>query len=172
MRAGVQALLATGGIDLVAVSSLYTTRPLGGAGRQPAYLNAAICVESRLSPGQLLRLLKRIERKAGRRPRGLDAARPLDLDVIDMGGRRIGGPRASRPSLGAVGRGPRGWLTLPHPEMHKRLFVLEPLAEIAPHWFHPVYRVPVVRLLERLSRPPGSIRRTLDSQWLSCDKVN
>lgn len=169
LRWGVEALRAEPALTLISVSSLYATAPVGGAGRQPAYMNAVICVHSRLAPGQLLRLLKRIERKAGRRRRGLNAPRPLDLDIIDCGGRRIGWPMRTRSGCPLHRRNPRGWITLPHPLLHHRRFALEPLAEIAPGWHHPVYRISVRRLLRRLPRPPGLIRRVLDSRWLLCD---
>lgn len=163
-------------LKLTAVSSLYVTTPLGCVGRQPVYHNAVIELEARLSSGELLRLLKSIERRAGRRKRAVNAARRLDLDIIDHAGRVVGWPRGvgrfpfreMRP-LTRIARQPRGWLTLPHPEMHRRRFVLEPLAEIAPHWQHPVLKASVSQLLARLPRPPGQIRRTLDSKWFSCD---
>ena len=171
LRWGVASLRAEPALTIVAVSSLYATAPVGGAGRQPTYMNAVISVDSRLAPGQLLRLLKRIERKAGRRPRGLNAPRPLDLDIVDSGGRRLGWPTQAVRTERQTRRSPRAWITLPHPEMHRRLFVLQPLAELAPGWHHSVYRMPIRRLLRRLPISPGQIRRVLDSRWLSCDSL-
>ena len=168
LRWGVASLRAEG-LSVVSTSGLYATAPVGGAGRQPAYMNAVVAVRTDLAPGQLLRLLKRIEQQSGRRRRGLNAPRPLDLDVIDYGGRRLGLPAGDRAGRRAQRRNPRAWITLPHPEMHRRRFVLEPLVEIAPHWHHPVLRMSVRQLLCRLPRPPGLIRRALDSRWLSCD---
>ncbi len=166
-------------LSLIAASSLYSTAPLGCPGRQPRYLNAVLLCDSSLPPAQLLRGLKKSEKLAGRRVRGINAPRPLDLDIIDLGGRVTGWPtrgRSPRPKnrfgikrIGKVHREPRAWLTLPHPALHKRRFVLEPLAEVAPHWHHPVLKVPVSRLLARLPRRPGEIQRTLDSRWLSCE---
>ena len=171
LRWGVASLRAEPALTIVAVSSLYATAPVGGAGRQPTYMNAVISVDSRLAPGQLLRLLKRIERKAGRRPRGVNAPRPLDLDIVDSGGRRLGWPTRALRTDRQTRRNPRAWITLPHPEMHRRLFVLQPLAELAPGWHHSVYRMPIRRLLQRLQGSPEQIRRVLDSRWLSCDIV-
>ncbi len=191
LRQGASLLTILGNLKLEATSPLYETAPSGCPGRQPPYLNGLISYRSSISLTAILRLCKTIERKAGRRKRGINAARPLDLDLIDFGGRCIGS-RAMRPCPRPVppagrtkkrdvtpkttvrtagySRMPRSWLTLPHPEMHRRRFVLEPLADIAPNWHHPIHKRTVRQLLARLPRPPGSIRRALDSQWFSCDK--
>lgn len=190
LRQGASLLTTRGNLDLIDVSPLYQTAPAGDSSRQPHYLNAVLSCRSSLTLIGLLRLCKTIEREAGRRKRGINASRPLDIDLIDFGGRCIGS-RALRPRSdpllearakdrharqrttlrkAAYSRMPRAWLTLPHPEMHRRRFVLEPLADIAPHWRHPVLERTARQLLARLPRPPGSIRRVLDSQWLSCDK--
>lgn len=190
LRHGASLLAARGNLQFVAISSLYETAPAGCPGRQPRYYNALVGYTSNLSLISLLRLCKTIEREAGRRNRGINAARSLDIDVIDVGGRCIGS-RAMRPRSiplpkaerwkrfadaqttlrkAKYSRLPRSWLTLPHPEMHRRRFVLEPLADIAPHWHHPVLKRTARQLLAGLPRPPGTIRRVLDSQWFSCDK--
>ncbi len=166
-------------LSLIAASSLYSTAPMGCPGRQSRYLNAVLLCGCSLPPAQLLRGLKKIEKGAGRRVRGINSPRPLDLDIIDLGGRVTGWPlrgrsprRTKRPGVkrsGVAHREPRAWLTLPHPALHKRRFVLQPLAEVAPHWYHPVLKAPVSRLLARLPKRPGDIQRALDSQWLSCD---
>jgi 2-amino-4-hydroxy-6-hydroxymethyldihydropteridine diphosphokinase len=179
MRHGVSSALRHLQLSLVAASSLYSTAPVGCPGRQPRYLNAVLLCRCKVAPAKLLRGLKRIEREAGRRARGINAPRPLDFDILDLGGRVMGWPRrsmrlvqSSRPGVKRSGRArrePRAWLTLPHPELHRRRFVLQPLAEVAPHWQHPVLKVTVRRLLARLPRRPGEIERTLDSSWLSCE---
>ena len=176
LRHGVSCALAHPQLSLRAASSLYRTLPVGCPGRQPAYLNAILLVECSMPVGTLLRHLKRVERVAGRRTRGLNAPRPLDLDIIDAGGRCIGQPRRrsrnwARGSGKVSGsrRRPRGWLTLPHPEMARRDFVLRPLTEIAPCWRHPVLKVSARQLLARLPRRPGAMLRVLDSRWISCE---
>jgi 2-amino-4-hydroxy-6-hydroxymethyldihydropteridine diphosphokinase len=125
---------------VTSASSLYLTEPAGG-GRQPAYLNAVIAVSGGCAPGSLLRLAKQIERRAGRRPRPPMQARPLDIDILDFGGRRQGWPPLRRE---------RGRLILPHPLLQRRTFVLVPLMEIAPHWRHPVFGRQPKALLARL----------------------
>jgi 2-amino-4-hydroxy-6-hydroxymethyldihydropteridine diphosphokinase len=100
-------------------------------------------LKSDLAPAALLRLVKRLEYKAGRRFARRWSPRPLDIDVLDYGGRQIGWPVRGRE---------RGRLILPHPEMHQRAFVLVPLLEVAPHWRHPVLGVGAERLLHDLNR--------------------
>lgn len=132
--------LETRGLRVVARSSFYRTRPVGLA-RQPAFLNAVIGLEGGIAPGSLLRLAKALERQAGRRdlgPRG--GPRPLDIDVLDFGGRRIGRAGSQRVA---------GRLLLPHPELTSRGFVLVPLAEVAPHWRHPLQGLGARQLLIR-----------------------
>lgn len=153
------AQLPTVGIQPLRVSALYETAPLGG-GRQPRFLNAVIIARASHSPARLLALLKHMELCAGRRSRQRFGARPLDLDIIDFGGRVIGWPPGRRRSL----------LVLPHPEAHRRAFVLVPLLDVLPAWYHPALKISVSRLLRRLARRPGDVRRKLDSGWISCDE--
>ncbi len=112
-----QALQAIGGLPgtrLVAVSSLYSTAPVDSSG--PDYLNAVAAVRTTLQPLALLDALQAIELAAGRERPYRNAPRTLDLDIELWGDERIALPR----------------LSVPHPRMHERAFVLVPLAEIAP----------------------------------------
>lgn len=101
----------------------------------PPFTNAVARVGTSLQPLALLELLHEVETDFGRKRSAPNAPRTLDLDLIDYGGRiEEGRPR------------------LPHPRMEERRFVLEPLAEIAPDWKHPVSGTPIVELLSRLGR--------------------
>lgn len=88
---------------------------------QPAYLNGVVLVETSLGPEDLLRVLQTLEREAGRIRSAPNAPRTLDLDLIAHG-RTV----SHRTPI------------LPHPRAHERLFVMGPLAEIAPQWRHPL----------------------------------
>jgi 2-amino-4-hydroxy-6-hydroxymethyldihydropteridine diphosphokinase len=150
------------GIKIVRCSNFYLTEPLG-KGLQPRYFNAVIMVEPGLAPATLLRLLKRVERRAGRRLGPPMGARPLDIDILDYGGRRLGWPPRRRQ---------RGRVTLPHPELHTRAFVLVPLREVAPFWRHPVLGLAAKALLARQPRAARSgVRQTLDFPSCPCDKA-
>ena len=105
--------------QLVAASPNYRSAPVGAPGPQPDYVNAVAALDTRLAPRALLAQLQRIERRQGRvRTRGTprNAARTLDLDLLLYGGRRM----RTRT------------LTLPHPRMHERAFVLRPLLDVEP----------------------------------------
>jgi 2-amino-4-hydroxy-6-hydroxymethyldihydropteridine diphosphokinase len=138
--------LEAAGIEVLATSDFYKTEPVGD-GPQPAYLNAVIVARGGLAPGCLLRLLKQTERRAGRRATPPMRARPLDIDILDYGGRRLNWPARRRV---------RGRLILPHPHLHRRAFVLVPLQEVAPWWSHPVLGRSAKALIARLG--PGAAR--------------
>lgn len=127
------------GLATVRRSKFYLTVPLG-AGSQPHYVNAVIEVRASIGPAALLRLVKRLERKAGRRLARHWGPRPLDIDILDFGGRRVGRGGPLRPA---------GRLLLPHPEIAHRGFVLVPLADAAPEWRHPHWGVSARHLLQR-----------------------
>jgi 2-amino-4-hydroxy-6-hydroxymethyldihydropteridine diphosphokinase len=163
-------LLSASGVQPIGVSGIFSTLAKGG-GRQPRYLNTVVKVYCTHTPAQLLRLFKKIERSAGRRRLRGNGPRPLDIDIIDFKRRIIGWPNrvvltAEQPPHR------RNWLVLPHPEAHRRRFVLEPLLEVAPHWRHPALQQSGWRLLKRIPHRPGEQRRVLDSGWLSCDTLN
>lgn len=142
------------GLSVVAQSSLYSTPPMGSC-RQPRYVNAVIEVRGSFAPASLLRFVKRLERRAGRRMTGRWGPRPLDIDILDFGGRRVGHQRDIRVI---------GSLQLPHQGLSARGFVLVPLAEAAPVWRHPRtgYRArDILRRHPRLKRgivPVGELR--------------
>jgi 2-amino-4-hydroxy-6-hydroxymethyldihydropteridine diphosphokinase len=132
-----EAVQRIGGLGEVrAVSSFYDTEPVGFL-EQPRFLNGALVLETELEPVELMRELLGVERAMGREREGAIAKGPrvIDLDLLLYGDVVMSTEE----------------LTLPHPEMQARRFVLEPLAEIAPEWVHPVLGVTVGTMLERLS---------------------
>lgn len=153
--------LERAGIKIVRRSNLYMTQPVG-VGRQPPYLNSVVVAEPGLAPAELLRLSKRIEQRAGRRLTPPMHARPLDIDILDYGGRRLGWPPLRRQA---------GRLILPHPHMHARAFVLVPLSEVAPSWRHPVMGLSARTLLARLTAATlAGVRQALDFVPRTCEK--
>jgi 2-amino-4-hydroxy-6-hydroxymethyldihydropteridine diphosphokinase len=136
------AALNTHPMSLVRVSSIIVTKPFGRE-NQPHFANAVAQISTHLSPDALMRRLHLLERRAGRQRRVRWGPRSLDLDLLDYHGLvRSRATRDIKP------------LTLPHPGLPERLFVLEPIAAIAPRWRHPLTRETAsftVRKLNRLS---------------------
>ena len=160
LRRAVRSELPAGSLKIYCISALYETAPVGVPARQPRYLNAIVIAHTTHAPARVLAMLKNLERRAGRRQSAPGSARPLDIDIIDDRGRVIGWPPGKR----------RARLVLPHPEAHKRAFVLVPLGEVDPRWRHPSLGVSALTLLKRLRRRPGDVRRKLDSGWVSCQE--
>jgi len=156
--------LACAGVRILVASHLYDTLPLG-PGRQSRYLNAVLLSVAHMGPAALLRLVKRLERRAGRRLSARWGPRCLDIDILDFGGRRLGWPRRRLERL-VPGR-----LVLPHPQIDRRAFVLIPLLEVDPQWQHPTLSTRGRALLARL--PPASrrgVRRSLAFADPACEK--
>lgn len=142
--------LTLSGVQVVAKSSVFKTPPLGG-GRQPAYLNAVIVVSFFRSPRRLLQIAKSIERRSGRRPVRRWGPRTLDIDVIDAGQTLmpVHIKKLARHSLTTP-------LILPHPQAHRRSFVLVPLKQVRPNWHHPRTRRSIDQMLRSI--PPAERR--------------
>jgi 2-amino-4-hydroxy-6-hydroxymethyldihydropteridine diphosphokinase len=127
------ALFAQEGVEVVTASLLYATKPVP-ASDQPDYMNAVLAVRTDLSAETLLLTLMRIENALGRVRSEKNAARGVDLDLIAYDDLVLD----------------EADLIVPHPRMHERRFVIEPLAEIAPDWVHPVLGKSVLNMLKTL----------------------
>ena len=117
------------------VSRCYETKPVGYED-QPDFLNLTCFVTTALSPLQLLQNLKDIEQKMGRRASVRNAPRPIDIDILFFDDLVVNSTE----------------LTIPHPRMNERAFVLVPLADIASEILHPILKLSVREMLERVDR--------------------
>jgi 2-amino-4-hydroxy-6-hydroxymethyldihydropteridine diphosphokinase len=136
LRAALEALTALPGVTGLRASRFYETDPVGPVEQGP-FLNAAAVCDTPLSPTALMSRLLEIEHSLGRRPREQRqpwGPREIDLDLLLHGDTVTDTPA----------------LTLPHPRMHERAFVLRPLAELAPGMIHPVFNQSVQQLLDAL----------------------
>ena len=127
-------LLKADGVSLIQISSLYETEPVGYE-EQDWFLNGVVAIETDLSLHRLLALLKEIEGRVGRQHRARWGPREVDLDLLIYNQCCINTPD----------------LIVPHPEMHRRSFVLVPFAEIAPDVRHPILQENIQSLLANLT---------------------
>jgi 2-amino-4-hydroxy-6-hydroxymethyldihydropteridine diphosphokinase len=132
-REALRHLGAVSGIRLLRSSSLYRTEPVGPKA-QPWFVNAVAEIRTGLRPGELFDVLKGIEREMGRTDGLRWGPRIIDLDLLLYGQEVIAGEG----------------LIIPHPEMHRRRFVLEPFCELASYVIHPAFGVSIRGLLDRL----------------------
>ena len=124
-------LLQSSGLSLKKQSSMYETKPWG-IEEQPEFINMAVVLETELRPLELLSLLKNIEVKMGRQDTVKWGPRLIDLDILLYDNETIN----------------EDGLKIPHPLMHERLFVLEPLSEIAGDVIHPVFQKKIKELFK------------------------
>jgi len=139
------ALLSSVGITVVRRSRWYKSQPVPPSD-QPWYVNGVVAVETALAPPALLEALLAVEAGFGRRRLAPNAARTLDLDLLDYNGTQCVSER----------------LVLPHPRLHERRFVLAPLAEIAPQWCHPRSGKTAAELLAALSPEQQPVHEASD----------
>ncbi|HXG39979.1 MAG TPA: 2-amino-4-hydroxy-6-hydroxymethyldihydropteridine diphosphokinase, partial [Candidatus Limnocylindrales bacterium] len=169
----VGALAALPGVRLRGVSRLYATAPVGVTD-QPEFRNAVVALDvaSPADPAAgavaLLRTLKGLERAFGRRPGGRWGPRELDLDLIVFGRHRlrVDRPPGTDPTDPARAADPsRRFLEVPHPEARERLFVLAPLADLAPGLVPPGWAETVRTARDRRARIEGSAAARPIGRW-------
>lgn len=145
LRSAWNAIRETPDIQALRISDFLETEPVGGPEGQPDFLNAVGLILTVLKPTELLDVLQQIERTFGRERREHWGPRTLDIDILLFSDRIIETPT----------------LIVPHPEMHRRDFVLFPAMEVAPEMIHPTSGKTIRRLAEekkakhlRLCPPP------------------
>lgn len=126
-------IVTIGGIKPIKLSRFHDTAPVGGP-PQPLFLNAVLGIETAISPMRLLENFQRIETLMGRVRTVKWGPRTIDIDILLYGNKIIN----------------KDSLKIPHPLMHTRLFVLEPLVEIEPNVVHPVLKKTVLQLYNEL----------------------
>jgi 2-amino-4-hydroxy-6-hydroxymethyldihydropteridine diphosphokinase len=141
LRAAIEKLKELGE---VVVSSFYETEPLDFTA-QPWFLNCAVAIRTELMPQLFLAKVQAIEQQMGRRRIQPKGPRNIDIDILLFGDSVVSTPE----------------LQIPHPAMHERRFVLEPLAEIAPEGRHPVLKKTVRDLLQLLPREGGQVKKAV-----------
>ena len=124
------------GTSVAGFSEVYETEPVGPV-EQDRFLNAVVELRTDLEPRELLRQLHEIERRAGRQRAQRWGPRTLDLDLLLYGERIIRGED----------------MTIPHPRLHERWFVLKPLCDLNPVLRHPILKLSINDLLTRLEHP-------------------
>jgi len=134
IHVAVDSLIVDPDIIVPRLSKLYDTAPVGGPVGSPRFLNAVAEITTTLSPTQLMNKMLEIEKELGRDRRDKWEPRPIDLDLLLFGDQIISTQE----------------LIVPHPLMHERRFVLEPLAELAPDAMHPAMGVSIKDLLAAL----------------------
>ena len=131
--------------EVTAVSSFYETEPMEVTD-QPWFLNCAVVLKTKLMPRQFLFRMLKIEREMGRRRVQPKGPRTIDIDILLFGNSILHTPQ----------------LDVPHPAMHQRRFVLQPLSEIAADVRHPVLKMKVRELLAALSRSSGQVKKQVE----------
>ncbi len=145
MREAIRRLQKLG--EVTAVSCFYETEPVEVPSQQPWFLNCALALETVLMPQQLLSRTLTLEHEMGRIRTGLRGPRVIDIDLVLFGNAVVDTPE----------------LTIPHPAMERRRFVLAPLVEIAPEALHPILKRTIRELLAELPPNAGALRKYEES---------
>jgi 2-amino-4-hydroxy-6-hydroxymethyldihydropteridine diphosphokinase len=138
IRAALAALARTDGVTVTKISALLENPAIGGPPNSPPYLNAAAEIKTTLGSHALLHHTLEIEKVLGRTRTQKWEPRLIDIDLLLYGDHIISSQE----------------LVIPHPLMHERRFVLQPLSEIAPEAVHPVLQMTIAGLLQNLDRDP------------------
>jgi 2-amino-4-hydroxy-6-hydroxymethyldihydropteridine diphosphokinase len=149
LQAGLREIADADGVDVVAVSPIYETAPVGGPDGQGPYLNAALAADVAIDAESLLGMLHRIEEGRERSRDVYWGPRTLDLDLLVHGNLVVDTPT----------------LQVPHPRMHERRFVMVPVCDIAPDLVHPTLGRTMRDLLADLPADPGELTRFSDT-WI------
>lgn len=134
-------------VTIVSIAPLYESKPVGYT-RQDNFCNTALQAKTDLSPKNLLVFIKKIEKKLGRKKRFVNGPREIDIDIIFYDDMVI----------------QTADLTIPHPRMHERDFVLKPLSDIALQTIHPLFNKTVLELLHLLPEKEKYILASLPNQ--------
>ncbi len=141
LDAALMMIASIDGVQFVTGSEMLETAPVGGPTGQGAFLNAVCRIETELAPGELLTCLQQIEESLGRdapEDREHWGPREIDLDILLFGDQVVATDE----------------LTIPHPLMHERHFVLAPLCSIAPEATHPILNKSVSQMLDEIDNEP------------------
>ena len=149
LRRAASLISQTPGLKLEAAASLYESAAVGTPAPQPAFLNSVLRVSSTLAPDELMAALLDIECAMGRKREERLAPRVIDLDLLLYGELVLDSAE----------------LTLPHPRLHERRFVLEPLAELAAELVHPRLERSFAELKSELATSGQELCRVMGPQW-------
>ena len=154
LQSAIAGLESTDGVEVIAVSELYETAPVGGPDDQGAFYNAALVAETTLAAADVLALLHRLEADRDRERVVHWGPRTLDLDLLVYGDMVSDDPA----------------LELPHPRQHLRRFVLVPVCDVAPDVVHPRLGTTMRELLAALPVEPRDLT-AIDVDWHLADEV-